>query len=79
MKLSDWQDGVPKEEGIYQIYVPEHDDDDVFNGIYHARFKNGKWDAGSNLDGKKNRLIHSPYPINNDPKNPRKWRGLIDD
>lgn len=78
-KLSDWQDGVPSIEGIYQIYVPEHISSN-FNGVYFARFKDGEWDVGNRLlDSKLNTYTHIPYNFNNDPDNPRKWRGVIDE
>lgn len=78
-KLSDWQDGVPSIEGIYQIYVPEHIISN-FNGEYFARFKDGEWDAGTCLlDSKLNNYTHIPYNSNNNPANPRKWRGVIDE
>lgn len=78
-KLSDWQDGVPSIEGIYQIYVPEHSDN-YFDVVYFARFKDGEWDVGTCLlDSKLNTYTHIPYNPNNDPDNPRKWRGVIDE
>lgn len=78
-KLSDWQDGVPAIDGVYQIFVPEHIINH-FNGIYFARFKDGKWDAGDcSVNNKVNQTIHIPFNSNNDPKNPRKWRGVIDE
>lgn len=78
-KLSDWQDGVPAIDGIYQIFVPEHINNH-FNGVYFARFKYGKWDNGvCSVDSKLKQIVHIPYDSNNDPENPRKWRGVIDE
>lgn len=73
LKLSKWQDGTPPIDGVYEIYVPEQ------NRIYAARFKNGLWDAGNDLKKKLVQKVHEPYPLNNDPANPRKWRGVIDE
>lgn len=81
MKLSDWQDGVPKEEGVYQILVPEHNTLSS-NGMYYARFKGGYWDCGTqSLDYKLScvHYTHTVFPSNNLPSSPRKWRGIIDE
>lgn len=78
MKRSDWQDGVPQIEGVYEILVVEYKDN-TFDGIYAARFKNGKWDSGHRLDSKLSQTEHTPYPRNNDPDNPRPWRGVIEE
>lgn len=79
MKLSEWQGGVPKENGVYQIDVPEHRDN-IFTGIYYSRFKRGKWDVGMiYLEEKLNCSTHKPYQLNNNLQNPRKWRGLVDE
>lgn len=80
-KVSEWQDGFPPCEGVWEIYVSEHAKDG-FNGIYHARFKDGMWSAGADLElwpEMLDELNFDPYESNNDPSNPRKWRGLIDD
>lgn len=75
--LSDWQDGVPPCDGVWEIRVPEHDDSTICT--YFARFKNGTWSSGTNLSSVLSKVIHVPYPGNNVPTNPRKWRGVIDD
>ena len=70
-KVSAWQNGVPPCEGIWQILVKEHD-----NKTYYAYYLNNKWGVGvPYIEG----AIASPYAPNNNPHNPRKWRGLIDD
>lgn len=79
MKVSEWQKGVPPCDGIWVIYVPEHKSF-RHNGRYFARYKGGVWGRGywSMHD-----VLPSPsfvaYPPNNDPENPRKWRGLVDE
>jgi hypothetical protein len=72
MKLSDWQDGVPPCYGIWEIDVPEHED------TYYAMYNKYGWGVGN---PKRNAVFNpcNPYPPNNNPSNPRKWRGLIDE
>lgn len=72
MTLSDWLDGVPPQEGIYEIRVPEHDYGRN-EAIYYARYKDGKWGPGrvSFYEVEKEFV---PYPNNNHLSNPRKWR-----
>lgn len=78
MKLSEWQDGVPPCDGVWQIYVSEHVTLS-FNGVYYARFKDGKWGAGSCYAALLKKWPFSPYPSNNNPDKPRQWRGEIDE
>ena len=83
MPLSDWQENCfPEIDGIYEIHVPEHDA--IGEGMdyepmyYYALFKDGKWGVG-NVKIEGCNLNHYPYHANNDPANPRKWRGVIDE
>ena len=78
MQLSDWQDGVPSVDGIYQIFVPEHIKHN-FDGAYYARFKNGKWNVGYHTLEHAKKCSNYPYKVNNNPDNSRKWRGVIDE
>jgi hypothetical protein len=75
MKRSEWQDGVPPSDGIWEIAVPEH------NNTYYCMFSSGKWMIGSRmLDAIKSNSHYrrEVYPENNNPANPRKWRGVLE-
>ena len=79
MIKSTWQNGVPPCDGIWEIFVPEHEGLKS-DGKYYARFKDGKWGAGhGTVLGVQNRVNQDQYPPNNNPDNPRLWRGLIDE
>lgn len=69
--LSEWQTGKPPCDGIWEIEVKE------WGCTYFARFKDGKWGGGYCMVSMVQRLPHAPFPDNNNPKKPRRWRGLI--
>jgi len=73
MKRSEWQKGTPPCDGIWEIQVPEIG----HRCTYYARFKDGEW-----ADGYFSPDVvpewSGPYSDNNDPNNPRKWRGILE-
>ena len=71
MKKSKWQKGVPPRNGIWEIKCSENGD------IWYARFKDGKWADGYYVVERVPKW-RGPYVENNDPKNPRKWRGILE-
>ena len=79
MIKSTWQNGVPPCDGIWEIFVPEHQDYN-FDGVYYARFAEGKWGAGYKTVLKAQQYFSkASYPPNNSLGNPRLWRGLVDE
>lgn len=78
MKLSEWQDGVPPSDGIWEIHVPEHEEY-TKDGTYFARYRDGQWGAGYYTVGRCQECSGDPYPSNNQQCNPRKWRGQIEE
>ena len=72
MKKSKWQKGVPPCNGIWEINVP----DPGHGCTYYARFKDGKWASGYYSE-QEVPVWDGPYDENNDPNNPRKWRGRL--
>lgn len=72
-EVSDWQDGVPPCDGVWEIAVPED------KLTYFARFKHGQWGGGFVILTHAIRAPFIHYPINNNPDHPRKWRGVIED
>lgn len=75
INFSEWQEGFSPKNGVWQIL--DNDYDKRNPSIYYAKFENGQWGSGSrDLDWVK-RKVFKPYPSNNNPNNPRKWRGRI--
>lgn len=68
-KLSEWQTGKPPCDGIWEI--------EIDGRAYFSRFKHGEWGIGWNSISYAYRADFYPISFNNDPKKPRRWRGVL--
>lgn len=77
IKFSDWQEGPPPHDGVWQIEVHSVWDHNK-TYTYFAKFQDGQWGPGNHLQRVKT-IPFKPYAPNNNPLKPIRWRGRLPD